>query len=85
MSDLSIPREAQEWAISWLHEAVNPSYYSAERVPSAEILAHRRDRAIARIERAVVELSASRAQRQRCAASIDILCRIALEARKEAK
>lgn len=76
MSDLSIPREAADWAESWLHDAAEPAFNGYVYKRSPEIMAERHERAVVRIERAIATLDASPAQRARCAQSLDILRRI---------
>jgi hypothetical protein len=73
MSDLSIPREAAEWAQSWLHDAAEPSFNGYVYKRSPEVMAERHERAMARIERVIAGLEASPAQRERCKESLTIL------------
>lgn len=71
MSDLSVPREAAEWAASWLTHPLNALPLSL--VADPEHLEYRRQRCLDRIERAVRRLHAPPAQRERCADSIKLL------------
>lgn len=73
MPDLSIPREAADWAAAWLHDAANPAFNGYVYQRSPEIMAHRHERAVVRIERAIANLDASPEQRARCAQSLEIL------------